>query len=830
MANKTFPEISLVAFPKSAIPKRGAHGFLVGDVLGDCMNAAAGDSAGLGFEQTNPTVSIDWLSLHDGSNTGQITGKSGVDFVRFLSDYRFVEGAAAHKNEPGSVAGFILQGRIARLDCKVGSTTLDAGNTDLNFTAQSGTWKTTPAAGGLNCTRVTNVGSDDKAVVLTQGDIPANRSFAWNLRFSQLKSSGSVPEFRGIWGQNTYSLHLVQGKTPAIDKYVNGEWRVWKRLDGAPSSNLAGGRLDFWARRIGGYLVVTLAGRSWWFLDVPPTDNPSVRATPRDAGWPAGRHLFAVLNCRLSLAVGTIKYASPAGTPFEGTFGRRLPCKQNLPAAGEGRSAGWKRGGTSVEIEPVAAPGQVSYEVTLTAGPDGIDTPFVTKVLCRFAPTWTNPNVAGLEIEAAVKNWRVSKARPPLLAGAQATFELDRTILNRLSGSWQTYAGQYHPVQFKVKWHYDDGTSDLNFTRLFRGYIYLPAMDSERANDQRLRLTCRDPMLRLQDENARVNFRYPPLDILFAFLEGDNPDGMAIYGWDAIKEILGIAIGPDEANTLNGDGDGSKYFSEGHYALLSSRTDTAGYFAVSQSLGQPVTTGGWMFPAPYRSDVLSWLKTIAKNDGGQESTVIYYGWPDGYDGEWPVPIYGRLLNIIAGRTVKVLPDADYISGDINKLIQRMSVERRPDRNINVVTAYAAGAPNIADNIDLPIRMAQARLAFDDINAPEDTWERELELDVEMGAAPGARGFGGVEAAALDFIELMKNRDMDFPDLVIRGDAEMDWGDKVQVKLQNACGSDTTIGLHGVTFRVEQVEHSGSQENGATFETALYGRPLSSRGW
>jgi hypothetical protein len=75
---------------------------------------------------------------------------------------------------------------------------------------------------------------------------------------------------------------------PTVEKKINGEWVVMRRLEGSGNCNLAGGRYAITVRRIAGRLVVGFNGRNYYFLEAIQGANPNSKPRPADSQWPAG--------------------------------------------------------------------------------------------------------------------------------------------------------------------------------------------------------------------------------------------------------------------------------------------------------------------------------------------------------------------------------------------------------------------------------------------------------------------------------------------------------------------------------------------------------------
>lgn len=817
MATRIRDEVQITCYPQSAIPYRKRTGVIVADILGERMNLGAGDAGGLAFEQANPTVSVPWLN----GESLAFQNLVGVEFIRFLKDGTVQNGASAEDVEASEMAGFILQGRVGQLDCKMenGNTIEDGGNFDLTWKGLQGTWKTGKSAGSPAHNFILNTGADVTAKARTKGDIPESRSLLFEVAFTAKDKAGPQPGCRLAWG-GLYSIVMRNGAKPTIEKKINGAWSIWRTLDGAAPVNTNGGRYQLQVRRIAGRLLVAIGPKVFHFIEtrtVPSRPEP----VPTNVAWPAAPLEANAYNVRVNLSVSLIKYADAADAPLTGAFSRVFTRRSNVDAGDitVASAAGWTApGAVPPTVAATVGTNSLDYTCTLQGSAEGIDTPFISKVVVRSGQVWTHPTTTSLDIAPATVNMSVSQGMPPYMPGAEVSIKLDRTLL---PSGWETYVGRYQPVDIQTRTEYDDGTFS-DWTKLFGGYIYKINKGAPGVNDQPMVLTCRDPILRLQKPAAPIDHRYPPLDLLL-LQPGVAVANTALYGGQCVQEILRIALGPFAADDLNGNGDPERYFNS-HYPLLDAGTDAGGYFAIQGLLtGQPPTTNGFFFPPPFGEDALGWINKLAAYD----HAVFFYGWPNGYEDTFPVPVYGRILNIISGRPTWDIPDARYVAGDENKVMLSAETDTRPDSDINRVLVWAKG-PGKESGLEalLPaVRMAEDRLKPDDLNAPENTWERTLIIREEIGFIPTV-----AEGIAAGVLQLLRDVLMQFPRVTMRGQARMQWGDKLTATQGAACGSDDTLGLAGQGFRIERVEHSFNMENGVDFTTTAWVRPLSSTGF
>lgn len=819
MANATFVETEITCYPKAAIPFRKNNGFIIADVLGDSMNFSAGDSAGAGYQGQNSMPSIPWL----GANTPTASSQSNVDFVRFYKDGTVTFGnTISDSGEKSILSGYILETRYAYLDCKVQDESPappDAGNFDLTWRSEQGKHKSVipPIAPRHNC--FLNSGSDVTAKARTVGTIPANRGMEFECHFSTLNPAGPQAAVRIAIGDK-YSLVGRHGMRWMVDKKVSGQWSQWRRLDKAGVCDLHGRDYLLSFRRIAGYLVVSIGAAAFWLLEdgQDSPGQPAPRSVP-EIGWPEAPVFVNAYNVRARIGVALIKYATANDVPFTGQFTRSFErathVTNDLLTTATG--TGWCGAAPAPMINPTVEPGSVKYACILTGSAQGIDTPFINKVMVRSQPQWTNPSVSGINVEACRKgDLTIDKAMPPIQAGTEVSFTLDRDLLLKFFNNWKNYVKQFNPIQVRTRQHYDDGSTD-NWITQFYGYIYKLTYTTNGFGDRTLSVTTRDQTMRLQEENAIIDHHYPPLDFVFA--ERLAAGGAALYPSDCIKEIVRLALGAEAADTLNGNGDGNRFINEP--IPLIDANNGGGFLALRElTTGQAVLTNSFFFPPKLLEDAMSWINDFAKIEGA----LFFYGWVSDDTSGRQVLIYGRPKTIMANRPTYVLPDMKYTANDINKLILAMENEKKPERCINRYLTVGKAEEGALGAI-MPSRfIGDARLAASHPNSAENSWVRTKVVRAEM-LAFGQQGLASALIAGIPAGEL------DFPKITVRFMGYLQWGDKVTPKFEGTLPNipDNTIGINGETFRVGKLSHV-IPEGGADAKTVLWVGPLTGFGY
>lgn len=817
MATRTSTQARVICYPKLAIPYRYNDGFIVADIIGDRMNLGAA-GAGLSFAAINPTVSIPWLT----SDKLQFESLDKVAFVRLLKDGTVVAGGSSDETAQTDLAGFILPGRIGPLDCKVyqGNTIADGGNFDLNWVPLSGKWRTALPPQAPRRNWIMNSGGEASAQIRTKGTIQANRQLCVNFVLSGMSSGDPQPTVAFTWG-GKYRLVGRHGGKFEVNRLINGQWAEWATLEKGPVVNANGGQYRILLRRIAGRLVVDVNEHTFWFAETK-TEISEPRRRLRSVEWPESPLLLECSNVVAMTSVQLIKYADAADVPFNGSFARGFA--HSFPATNEmiilSRPAGWSAPGCGVTVTPSVAAGSIQYTCHLTSNQNGIDTPFVNKVVVRGKSLWRRNTTNTREIGSAVEKLTIDGTAPPEAAGGEANMVIDR---NRLPDDWAEFLDEDCPIEISVREHYDDGVAG-DWVPMFAGYVIKPDMDSGSYNERYLKVHALNPIWRLREKNAKVDFKYPPLDFIF-MQQTLELDQMQVWGSDCVKELLNIALGEFAGDELNGDGNGEKYFSN-HYPLLDSGSDTGGYLIMKSSLeGQPPSQNGWMFTPPFDSDVESWIKQIAEPD----HAVFCYRKPPGSPNSFPVPTYGRLSLIMAGSPTYVFPDQRYDEGDQNKVITSVSIETKPDRAINAIQVWSNPPGGETGGLLPAVRMAKASLPASDRNAAHRSWEKQKIIKNDL-----FYGFGDAESVAIVGINILRDVDYIWPTFTTRGILRFQWGDKVQPKISGLYSDpDMAARLHGRLFRAGRVQHSFDYTPtaaGDDYTMTVWTRPLTTGGF
>jgi len=869
---KQSPEIRCRALPRSALPRGGVGGFAVAIVMGETLGTTGGTSTGplSGIPLLNPLASRAWNEPAQAKSIGQ-----ALEFIRFSKDGTVTFGASgADASGEDEFAGFGLRRIETPLDCRGPG---DAANTDRAaqvleaiFSSISGTHRGVLAGLEGQARGLVNVGKEGSS--RSQTTLPANFGSRWTITGQGLigtgTQAGTPGNVRIKFGEGLYGAVLTHGKPPTLVKTISGVDYALSSLKGASDVDLRGGtrELRFW--QVGGRGIIGWGGRFWWWAEYGSASG-AAQNDRRDlipVAWPMGAATVDAIGCRVRVNLASIEddtLASEADRQIVFDIGPTNYTGQGASATGQ--ASGWLKHGTArVAMQDNGARGTVT--LTINGAPDKRNGPIVNKVSGLFPDSPYNAgSTAFLDVSAAVRSASLSMAYPPIQAGANMSVTLNRKHLDRIGAAeglnWGDWIQQFGVLTWEARWNYGDGVAQP-WTPFFKGIVAKPDVGTGAANEQHMTLTCFDPVYLLQDPAGMVRGQYPPLDVLWMQklrqsnsqtsvgsgpynpynppAVGGLPQNQGTLGYggdDAIRDILWLFRGPEAARLYVDIGTS--------FPLLGSDSDPFGYCRAEQVASgdtQAPGVNGWCLPAPYNSDALSWINDICQ----KINALFFYGWVPGDDYlDWPRPILTTPPRLFAGRATHTVADSIYevaVNGAIttlgqyvNKVLQSIEKESRPEAAINTVEATASGF--FGDSLDgsgLPPRRAAGSIGDESPNGASHSYERTLMRDVgSLGALPG-----GVEVYVLQLISDLKGTVQAWPTLQMDGrcnssahnESPIVPGDKVQLKFVGGVESDTGLGINNYTFRVGSISHNWSLgESVKTFTSAVQLRPLSGEG-
>ena len=872
-ANKTFPEIRVIASTTGLIPNRGRTGLCSTHILGDYMGTGRGDGSGLSAQPG--LLNATW-----GQNDKRFAKLSPVsfigpnmEFIRFYQDGSMSEGANPKLPDIVEVGGLTLRGEMHITQAMVDGVTacLSSAN-PLQWSTVAGTWKSVATSdGGAAITNTGKLLATEIAMSIT--NLSANQGARCDFRFSHRETTDQTALVTLEWGNGLYRVALPHGDAPRVDKNINGTWVILRRLTKAPLVNLRGGDISVrWMRR-GARLTVNVGGYMTHILETvagAPGGLSPGDPMPVASSWPAGKLTISATACRACAQVYLIDYFETSSVDSRQSewFILNEPADHGItiPADTNG-VAGHLPESDSVVHEVTNPTDQINQKVTLKATVDGMDAPMVTQVHAMFAPpTRPTPSGTTLDITSAVMSASLTDAMPPMTAGPELNLTIDRTVLSAQTGGsdfdhWGKFLDTFCPITFESCWHYDDGTTGP-WIKYFSGYVYTHNWGTSEPNDGTMTITAQGPICRLQAPASVITHRWPPLDthllkkVQTARAGGaqSQPDTV-LYGADCVQEILRMALGDDESQRLNGAAAITdpwfkqlKYFPyKAHYPLM--RGGDPGFLTTQELIGGPPAMRGlFFFPQPFGDDALTWIKKIADMD----RAVFYYGWAGGYTSDWPMPIYGRMVGangIQTGRPLHTIYDAAVVGETVDQfavkvaaLVQEISAETRPDKMMNTFVVWGSGTlyGDATEGMGLPsFRIAETSLSdygAADPNRAELTWERTQVVRNDFASMEG-----GAEAMAAVMRNESQNTKLRWPSVTFRGqdlkdvfipgpsggtvsESPVTVGDRMQLNFVGE-STDASINLAAQIFRVERVENSWEMDAVATHVTKVGLRPL-----
>lgn len=447
---------------------------------------------------------------------------------------------------------------------------------------------------------------------------------------------------------------------------------------------------------------------------------------------------------------------------------------------------------SATDFDPVLDPDGAHWagQYTLkTHAMFGAKTPLVQAVALRVAHTTTGASNAPLDLRPAIKNAVEQVQDPAYAPGATWRINLDRRLIRDcidqgtgqpVGNNWRQFVGKYHYNEIDVGWQYEDGT-ETPWVRRFSGYIASRPEAAPGYGHFDGELHLRDLSMLLQKPAGLIDGKYAPLELIAA----EKGMGLAqLYGRDVVRYILETAVSPAMANAL------VTYFPAGHYSLMDWKV-----------LFDPPNGSGFIFPPPFGASALDWIKTVAGPDFG----VFYFGQVDNGGNIECVPCYGNYFSIMAGAPSTTLPDYPYGAGDLNKILDNVSILPDPEHDFNRVLVY--GKLPRADNTmgglvpALPQLSAEGRIQ-DSSTIPEQnisrTWERTTVLESPIYWRPGTASIVASSVASW-----LQNVDVRRITLRCRGLPFLWWGHKV-VPRMNSYWSDSDLELDGKTLRVMRI--------------------------
>ncbi len=882
-------EFLVRAYTEASIPHRSADPFAVTDLLGQLLSQVGGDGDSDASSAATQSASSFLFSPGDEGaywqnqpNFRAIDARIGV--IRLGRGGKSTEGTAASASAPsgtltpidangasrGGPVFFFLKPQVRPLNCQMGTVagTRQNGIPTGNPAYAVCPWDDVSGQGAFETWLPDNARStriacfsqlpDQTVEARTKTVFEKNRQLRFDFSFfGSCYGATQKGAFRLAWGDGTLSFVWRGGASPALERWDGKKWVSWHTLDGAPQGTF-GGDWTLFVTRINGAIVVRLQGQEfsgqWDFADSQSGEHEG-DARLRDVEWLRGRVSVRAFNALFSLGLSLLDSATTdaktkKSKPFTATAERDCPRPATMSAdvAGvysalvSGSVTGWIRNGARASVMMQTLPPSqdtgnvpvVRWTLTLTASPDGIDTPCVASVWGRYEGAHTVPAPETLDVKTACLKGSFSSSEPPQMAGSEFRLDASRNLLDDLNPNWQAYLHPYHPIELAIRRRYRDGTHSPWVGR-FKGYQLDTGRQNPKVNDFRTSIVCESDTKRLQKPHAQIDHRYFPLDLLYA-----GGKGRQLFVSQCVKEIIRIEFGEGEAARFNGNGDALRFLPPDHPALISTYGDYAGIFPLSQ----PMAQSGFQFPAPWGDDPLGWIKRLLAYD----RTVFYYGLlplQNGEQGdpqnpviEWPFPICGRYEELIRDRPTHRVADAFYLPGDEDSPLTSIESRFRAELVYNHFLSWA-NPPGASHPLLPSLLMAQEQLPASDPNSAAHSWQRTLLMqeDFFYRAAITGQPLAGVASSVFLAMREFANKDPRIPTLVFRGDPLINWGDKIKPERLNLSGSgaqrsDPHVLRAGDEFRVLGVEEAYDFEHAGIgqYVTTAKAAPLSTDGF
>lgn len=449
----------------------------------------------------------------------------------------------------------------------------------------------------------------------------------------------------------------------------------------------------------------------------------------------------------------------------------------------------------------------------------GSTTPLVHAVAIRQASTTRAARHNPIDLRPALLRATEKVSDPGLQPGAQWTADVERNLLEDcpiceadgtptgqvVGDNWTSYVKKYHRVRTFVAWRDEFGT-DTAWQQRLDGYLMSNAPSVKGVNQWPTTLELRDWIVRLQQPAGLVDGRYAPLDLLAAQIarEGRTTTwgrnlqaqynlGPDLYAADAIHYILEERLGTAVADSLR------VYFDASY--------GTWGRRRFREAFLSPQNKGGFMWPPPFGSDDLTWIRSLAASDG---EALFFVGQAPNADGStgWAA-WYGNYFDLMASVPDPiVLPDANYAPGDNNLLVRQVQVRDEPQVDYNVVMVYA-NPPQSQTDLGglfpvLPGYSAEARIQSGSSIAEQNisnTWERTLLIEHPYLFSPEQ-----TSAVALSVARWLRGVNLRHIGITCRGLPALWWGWKIQLNMSGA-SSDPSLDLDGKILRVMRIENN-----------------------
>lgn len=843
MAQPLNPEWRVVAYPRTAIPRRKYEPYVIADLMADVMAGTSSDWGGILMRGAQAGKWTDWARLDSNlqlQNVGFCRFAPGGS-IQWAADAGASGGAAGFFAKPKMIACFPAGGEI-------GAPSPPSGQTALTWGTASGKWVWVPSRMTNGSPGIFNTENNSEA--RTSEPWPEGRGFYFDITAWSQGQAASVGEPAEILITFSPVLRLAarqdgpwllerspdQGKT----------WEVWTKSE-VPFDAL-GRHYQVEVFILGGRLCWTINGVSKWLLDrdgnassdIPKTTKNGAPYTADLVKYIGGAPLsMSVRGCRARLEVAAREYPEP------GTVTRKIKRQSNAAMRAVGvdpTGIGQLPPDSGLIATSTTDSDTIEYTVTIKPDDGKLHSPFLSRLLLVHEPVWENGTGTGVDISAAITSGKVTLAHPPVQAGSQGELTFSIEIAEALIPSWDEVVDTYCPIEVSARWYMDDD-SYSDWSNLFRGYIMKISGVQEVYNNSTLTLELKDPVCRLMAPAAVVEGNAIPLDHFYKKQLGRNIriaraeheamepeynfDGTisnvrtlsrretSYYDCQGVRDILFQFLGPSESSKINGNGDPFRYVPSDHPSLLDLSNAAGSWLGVAHTYGITLTAGslqaqeGAFLPPPYEEDALKWINKLCADF----KTVFLYGHVNRNSSSWPVPIYGTYERILQNAMTF------QISGvDAEKLLAESArYDTKPENDYNAVLVLSNPFGATKPPGTPAMTQGEARLAPTHPRSQENTWRRTMVEKNNLAASPKT---AAVYAAGI--LRGLRHAYAQWPEYKLpRGDGRVQPGDKF------TAADDGHLPIAGVTFRAQVVEHeyNVSETDARTWATTVRLEPL-----
>lgn len=436
------------------------------------------------------------------------------------------------------------------------------------------------------------------------------------------------------------------------------------------------------------------------------------------------------------------------------------------------------------------------------------NTPFLHAVSLHYRSRFKRLDDTPLDISPAVLTANCTHTDPGISPGKSFGCTVDHDILpecvrlgetHAVEHDWTQYVGKHRQITVAAAWRNADdepwfywpavGYVPGGAAGMFSGYIseWNPSATGTGAGTGTI--SARDHLMRLEQPAGLIDERYAPLDLLWYQKHRTLKRAVDLHGWEAVHYIVEQTLGPTYL----------RYYPypagwAGKHGLLS----YALFFAPPEGVA-------FLYPPPWGSDALSWIRQICERD------FAVFFWDRRYaDGKWLwMPHYGNYWAFVHNAQEYPLRDhveVEAVPWDAATALQQIAPHERGQADINRILVWGQPPRMASTQTDLwptvPIYRGEGRIeeSADESQGIAATWERTKVLKGPHFGWPGVPQ--AVATLILSFVHNCRLRSTTFK---TRGQPGMSWGNLPRMDTGGP-QSDLVTELHGERLRVARVQH------------------------